>query len=69
MTPELHVVFGAGQVGGQLAQRLIAAGRRVRVVKRSPTELTPGSEIKLGDAKDAAFCIDAARGGPQFITA
>ena len=33
--PELHVVFGTGQVGSQLVDRLLAHGLRVRTVRRS----------------------------------
>src|SRR5262245_12707803 len=61
MNPELHVVFGAGQVGCPLAQRLLAAGKRVRVAKRSEGHVPPGCELVLGDAADAAFCQEAAR--------
>jgi len=59
---ELHVVFGAGQVGHPLAERLLASGRRVRVAKRSPGDLPPGCEVTLGDAADPAFCTAAAAG-------
>ncbi len=62
MTPELHVVFGAGQVGYPLAERLLEAGRRVRIAKRSPTPVPPGAEVALGDASDPGFCIDVGRG-------
>lgn len=50
---ELHVVFGAGQVGTPLAGRLLEAGKRVRVVKRTAVEVPPGAEVLLGDAVDA----------------
>jgi nucleoside-diphosphate-sugar epimerase len=62
MTAELHVVFGAGQVGFPLAQHLLAAGRRVRIAKRSPAEVPSGGEVVLGDATDPAFCMQASRG-------
>lgn len=61
-TAGLHVVFGAGQVGPFLAEQLAAAGRRVRVVKRTATTLAPGVELRLGDAADPAFCREAANG-------
>jgi hypothetical protein len=35
---DLHVLFGAGQVGRLLAQLLLDANKRVRVAKRSPGE-------------------------------
>jgi nucleoside-diphosphate-sugar epimerase len=59
---ELHVVFGAGQVGHPLAERLLASGRRVRVAKRSAGDVPPGCEVTLGDAADPAFCTAAAAG-------
>jgi nucleoside-diphosphate-sugar epimerase len=59
---ELHVVFGAGQVGSPLAGLLLQSGRRVRIAKRSSTEFPAGGEIVLGDAADPSFCIEAARG-------
>ena len=62
MTAELHVVFGAGQVGFPLAERLLAASKRVRVAKRSSSQLPAGCEVALGDAADPTFCTEAARG-------
>ena len=59
---ELHVVFGAGQVGHPLADRLLASGRRVRVAKRSRGDVPPGCEVTLGDAADPGFCTAAAAG-------
>jgi nucleoside-diphosphate-sugar epimerase len=58
----LHVVFGAGQVGSPLARILADLGHRVRVVKRTPTDLPPGVDIVRGDAGDRDFCIAAAAG-------
>jgi nucleoside-diphosphate-sugar epimerase len=62
MTAELHVVFGAGQVGRPLARLLTLAGKRVRVAKRSSATVPAGSEMVLGDAADRSFCVEAARG-------
>jgi nucleoside-diphosphate-sugar epimerase len=58
---ELHVVFGAGQVGFPLAERLLAAGKRVRIARRSSRRVPAGCEIALGDAADIGFCVSAAR--------
>lgn len=58
---QLHVVFGAGQVGPHLAARLLRDGKRVRVVTRSGTAV-PGAEVTAGDATDQAFCRRAAEG-------
>jgi nucleoside-diphosphate-sugar epimerase len=66
MAPELHVVFGAGQIGTPLAGKLLQAGKRVRVVKRSSADVAPGTELRLGDASDQKFCIDAAAGATSI---
>ena len=58
---EFHVVFGAGQVGFPLAERLLAAGKRVRIARRSSGRVPAGCEIVLGDAADTGFCVSAAR--------
>jgi len=62
MNRELHVLFGAGQVGYPLAQGLRSAGKRVRVAKRTAGHVPPGCEVVLGDASDPGFCIGAAGG-------
>ncbi len=62
MSAELHVLFGAGQVGRPLARLLLEAGKRVRIAKRSPGGAPPGVEIIQGDAADPAFCGQAAQG-------
>jgi len=66
MAPELHVVFGAGQVGTPLAMKLLQAGKRVRVVKRSSADVAPGAELRLGDASDQKLCVDAAAGATSI---
>ena len=66
MAPELHVVFGAGQVGTPLAMKLLQAGKRVRVVKRSSSDVAPGAELRLGDASDQKLCVDAAAGATSI---
>jgi len=62
MTTELHVIFGAGQVGSPLAKVLVERGHEVRVVKRSPGGIPGGAQAMLGDANDPAFCAAAAEG-------
>jgi nucleoside-diphosphate-sugar epimerase len=62
MSTARHVIFGAGQVGSLLAQRLLERGLEVRVVKRSPGGIPSAVEAKLGDASDPAFCTAAAEG-------
>jgi nucleoside-diphosphate-sugar epimerase len=61
MSAELHVIFGAGQVGQPLARILIEAGKQVRIARRSPSVLQ-GAEIMQGDAADPEFCARAASG-------
>jgi nucleoside-diphosphate-sugar epimerase len=62
LADELHVVFGAGQVGPHLARRLLATGRRVRIARRRRAEAPSGAELVTGDAADAGFCMEAAKG-------
>jgi nucleoside-diphosphate-sugar epimerase len=60
---QLHVVFGAGQVGPPLARQLVAAGHRVRLVRRSPAPVTiPGVEAVRANASDPAAAAEAVRG-------
>lgn len=59
MNKELHVVFGAGQVGVMLAEQLLTSGKRVRLVKRKSSKAPAGVELMLGDASDATFCRNA----------
>lgn len=56
------VIFGAGQIGSLVAQKLIDRGEEVRVVKRGPGGIPKGAEAVLGDASDPAFCVKAADG-------
>jgi len=62
MPEELHVMFGAGQVGQPLARILMGRGKRVRIVKRSAGGVPQGADLLLGDASDLNFCVQAARG-------
>jgi nucleoside-diphosphate-sugar epimerase len=59
---ELHVVFGAGQIGTPLAERLVRAGHDVRVVRRTPGTPPAGATLRTGDAGDALFVAEAVRG-------
>ncbi len=62
-TRGVHVVFGAGQIGPLLAQRLVSLGKPVRVVRRSSGPVAvQGVEVVRGDAMDSGFCVKAARG-------
>jgi nucleoside-diphosphate-sugar epimerase len=60
---ELHVVFGAGQVGRALADRLLGQGLGVRVVSRQrPSALVDGVEWRQADASDPEAAVDASKG-------
>jgi nucleoside-diphosphate-sugar epimerase len=59
----LHVVVGAGQVGVPLAERLVARGHRVRIIKRgAPVGALDGVEWARGDVTDRTFTDAAFRG-------
>jgi nucleoside-diphosphate-sugar epimerase len=62
MAHELHVVFGAGQVGPFVVDHLRAAGKSVRVVKRHASDFPDDVELRLGDAADPAFVRQACAG-------
>ncbi len=59
---DIHVIFGAGQVGMRVAQRLVACGKPVRVVRRSVGPVADGAERVPGDATDREFCVRASAG-------
>jgi len=64
---EVHTVFGAGQIGMQLARLLAEQGHHVRLVRRSAAgELIPGVEWRSGDVNDRAF-VDAACEGAKVV--
>jgi len=60
MNNDLHVIFGTGQIGTRIAQRLLARGARVRMVSRTP-KVPLGAEAVAGDARDTLFTAEAAR--------
>lgn len=56
----MYVITGAtGKVGGGIAERLLAAGKKVKAVARSKDKLAAlaakGAEIAAGDGADAVF--------------
>jgi nucleoside-diphosphate-sugar epimerase len=59
---QLHVVFGAGQIGRPLAERLVAQGHRVRLVRNSSSGALAGTEVVKADLSDAASVRAAAAG-------
>ncbi len=59
----LHVVFGAGQVGRELARTLAARGLQVRTVTRTRPDFVPeGVEWRGADAADPTSAAAAASG-------
>ncbi len=60
---QLHVVFGAGQVGRALSARLAELGLAVRAVsRRRPAALGAGVDWRAADASDPEAATEAARG-------
>ncbi|MFI5184512.1 MAG: NAD(P)H-binding protein, partial [Vicinamibacteria bacterium] len=62
---EMIVVMGAsGHVGGEVARRLLAAGRTVRAIARSADKLRAlkGADVKTGSLGDKTFLTGAVRG-------
>ena len=63
LSEDLHVVFGAGQVGSALSARLSQLGLPVRVFSRNrPTDLAEGVDWRSADATDADAATDATAG-------
>jgi nucleoside-diphosphate-sugar epimerase len=60
---QLHVVFGAGQVGRELVALLAGQGREVRVVSmHRPAALPDGVDSRAADVTDHEAAADAAKG-------
>ncbi len=63
VSTELHVVFGTGQIGNILVDRLLARGLRVRSVRRSrEPSRHPAHETVQADVYDFDAAIRAAQG-------
>lgn len=62
-TPKLHVILGAGQIGPLVAERLLKAGHRVRLVRRGPsTGGPPGVDVRSVDLADPAAAAEVMTG-------
>ena len=57
-----HVVFGVGQVGGQVVTQLVDAGEEVIAVSRSGAVSFDGATNVAGDATDPTFTVDVCEG-------
>jgi len=61
--PQLHVVFGVGQVGRALVAHLASENKAVRVVSlRPPSDLPEGVDSQLADVTDEEAAADIAKG-------
>ena len=67
---QLIVIFGYGAVGKATAERLVGAGRAVRVAQRSrPKDLVAGAEFVACDILDAGAVVRAVDGAMQVVAA
>jgi nucleoside-diphosphate-sugar epimerase len=57
----LHVIVGAGQIGPEIARRLVARGLRVRMIRRSAST-DPAIETIAADVADPVAAAEAMRG-------
>lgn len=64
--PLIAITGATGHIGASLAQQLLAGGRRVRAIARTPEKLAAlaakGAEVWVGDVQDTAFLTEAFRG-------
>ena len=59
----LHVIAGAGQIGPMIAERLIARGYRVRMIRRGAfSDVPAGVETVSASVADPAAAAEAMRG-------
>ncbi|MGH2897495.1 MAG: NAD-dependent epimerase/dehydratase family protein, partial [Solirubrobacteraceae bacterium] len=62
VTP-LHVIAGAGQIGPMIAERLLARGYRVRMIRRGAfTDVPAGVETVSASVSDPGAAAEAMRG-------
>jgi nucleoside-diphosphate-sugar epimerase len=62
-TAPLHVIAGAGQIGPMVAERLLARGLRVRMIRRGAFAGAPrGAETVSASVSDPAAAAEAMRG-------
>ena len=57
-----HVIFGAGQIGRLVAERLVSLGTDVTQVSRTGRGAVRGAHVVAGDATDPAFTTKACPG-------
>jgi nucleoside-diphosphate-sugar epimerase len=62
-TAPLHVIAGAGQIGPMVAERLLARGYRVRMIRRGAfAEVPAGAQTASASLADPAAAAEAMRG-------
>jgi uncharacterized protein YbjT (DUF2867 family) len=68
----ITIMGASGQTGGKIAQTLLQAGEKVRLISRSAGKLAAfgnaGAEIVIGDAADPAFLTSAFQGAAAVYT-
>ena len=66
----ITVMGATGNTGKVVAEKLLAAGEKIRVIGRNAERLKPlrerGAETAVGDARDAAFLTSAFRGSESI---
>lgn len=66
------VVGASGQMGGEIARQLLAAGEPVRAMSRDPGKLSAlqaaGAEVVAGDLRDPASLARACAGVDRLVT-
>lgn len=68
------VIIGAsGRLGGIVARQLLAEGKPVRALSRTPEKLEPlralGAEVMAGDVRDPDSCARACQGADRVLAA
>jgi len=67
------IVGASGRLGSVVAERLLAQGKEVRVMTRTPLNLAhlkrQGAEVVRGDLRDPASLLHACQGVEQVLTA
>lgn len=67
------IVGASGRLGGIVARQLLAQGRPVRAMSRSPQKLSAlaqaGAEVVVGDVRNPASLAQACRGAEQVVSA
>jgi uncharacterized protein YbjT (DUF2867 family) len=68
----ITIIGATGRVGSQIVDRLLAAGKQVRLIARHADKLErfkqKGAEIFVGDSADANFLTEAFKGSEVVLT-